>query len=633
MRMQKPDGTFATTDKENADVFEPHYTQVYNRDDAPVDDAPIDDIPQRNVHTQHDHPPTITELDKALAKAENDKVTGESGITARALKALTSVPRQLLLQVFIDFWNGTCDPEEWHHCLLSSVPKSGKDSSHPTNWRGICLQDALARIYSSILNQRLLDIVKNEGIETQFGSQPGRGCQDGLYTLRSALQLRRSHNLPTHALFVDLVKAFDTANHDLLFPLLEKYGVPPKLTSVIRRLYTDTLVKLRIGKELRLIPYTVGVKQGDNMAPVLFLFVMQAFADTLSTPLQAENIDAPEYRYHPHRARPYGRLLSQSTTAKGRTFHLSQLFYVDDGAFLFRSRDDLEKGANVLYAHFARFGLIMHIGSDTDKSKSEAMFFPPDLSPAHDLLVGTTFPIHHGHIHYTDSFRYLGSIITPSLRDDVEVTTRIAKATAQLGAMKDVFRHRSIDLPTKQRLYMSIQIGTVLWGCESWSITADTQRRLEVFHHRAIRWILNINMFEVEAHRITNPAIRHRFCNIPCITDIITRRQLRWIGKLAQMPDTRLPRKFLAAWVPHPRKPGQPQHTLRKTMAHSIRQIIPTLSYEAKLNEWLHWASDRATWNTRINDWWATTKTRLEPHELPAFFTPATPLMSPANPP
>ena len=130
----------------------------------------------------------------------------------------------------------------------------------------------------------------------------------------------------------------------------------------------------------------------------------------------------------------------------------------------------------------------MHIGNDTDKSKSEAMFFPPgDLSPDHDLLVGTTFPVYHGHIHYTDSFRYLGSIITPSLQDNTIVTAHIAKATAQLGAMKDVFHHHSIDLPTKRCLYMSIQIGTVLWGCKSWSITADTQRRLEVFHHQLVR--------------------------------------------------------------------------------------------------------------------------------------------------
>ena len=105
----------------------------------------------------------------------------------------------------------------------------------------------------------------------------------------------------------------------------------------------------------------------------------------------------------------------------------------------------------------------MHIGSDTDKSKSEAMFFPPDLSPAHhDLLVGTTFPVHHGHIHYTDSFGYLGSIITPSLRDDVEVRStshrsemgRYLRRIAALWNEPEIhlISAKCIDFPTYKEL-------------------------------------------------------------------------------------------------------------------------------------------------------------------------------------
>eukprot|EP00978_Attheya_sp_CCMP212_P003153 scaffold6504_cov40-Attheya_sp.AAC.2 len=33
---------------------------------------------------------------------------------------------------------------------------------------------------------------------------------------------------------------------------------------------------------MREIPYEIGVKQGDNMAPVLFIYLMNAFAETLS---------------------------------------------------------------------------------------------------------------------------------------------------------------------------------------------------------------------------------------------------------------------------------------------------------------------------------------------------------------
>jgi len=50
---------------------------------------------------------------------------------------------------------------------------------------------------------------------------------------------------------------------------------------VIQNMYDNMQVKLQIGTEERNIPYTIDVQQGDNMAPVLFLFTMQAFAELL----------------------------------------------------------------------------------------------------------------------------------------------------------------------------------------------------------------------------------------------------------------------------------------------------------------------------------------------------------------
>ena len=95
------------------------------------------------------------------------------------------------------------------------------------------------------------------------------------------LHLRRNHNLPTWVLFADLVKAFDTSNHALMDKLLEKYGCLPNLRSAIARMYKDSRVRLIIGKIDTTTTFYVGVKQGDSMAPVLFLLIIMGFAETL----------------------------------------------------------------------------------------------------------------------------------------------------------------------------------------------------------------------------------------------------------------------------------------------------------------------------------------------------------------
>ena len=67
-----------------------------------------------------------------------------------------------------------------------------------------------------------------------------------------------------------------------------------------------------------------------------------------------------------------------SVKNKGMKFTFNKSFFVDDAAFLFLLRDDIEKGAKLVSNHFRKFGLTVHCGNKLTKadSKTEAMFFP-----------------------------------------------------------------------------------------------------------------------------------------------------------------------------------------------------------------------------------------------------------------
>ena len=109
---------------------------------------------------------------------------------------------------------------------------------------------------------------------------------------------------------------------------------------------------------------TVGVRQGDCMAPVLFPFMMMAFAETLEKEWRKTGLHMMTFHQRTHSPRDKGCLNGhQSNTFKGRTlFELFSVLYVDDGAFTFEDRAQMEKGVELIFSHFTKFGLEMHIG-------------------------------------------------------------------------------------------------------------------------------------------------------------------------------------------------------------------------------------------------------------------------------
>jgi hypothetical protein len=63
-------------------------------------------------------------------------------------------------------------------------------------------------------------------------------------------------------------------------------------------------------------------------------------------------------------------------------------------------------------------------------------------------------------------------------------------------------------------------------GTESWTLDADCDKgdSNPSSHHKSIRRILNINILEVEAERITNTKLRRKFDNIRNISEFANER-------------------------------------------------------------------------------------------------------------
>jgi hypothetical protein len=117
------------------------------------------------------------------------------------------------------------------------------------------------------------------------------------------------------------------------------------------------------------------------MAPVLFLFLVTAFAKTLKTVWRQQEIPILSVMTARDDNLIERKICSHTPTmfksTKLTAYEILQCLNVNDGVFQFGTRGDLEKEMELIYHHFGRFGLEMHIRRGTLTSKNECFFFPP----------------------------------------------------------------------------------------------------------------------------------------------------------------------------------------------------------------------------------------------------------------
>ena len=111
-----------------------------------------------------------------------------------------------------------------------------------------------------------------------------------------------------------------------------------------------------------------------------------------------------------------------------------------------------------------------------------------------------------------------------------EVLSRIAQTTAAVTKLKVIWNNKNIAISSKIRLMRSLAISIFLYACETWTITADIERRIQALEMRCFRKLLGISYRD----HITNEEVKARIGNaIGPYEDLLTtakRRKLKWYG-------------------------------------------------------------------------------------------------------
>ena len=111
-----------------------------------------------------------------------------------------------------------------------------------------------------------------------------------------------------------------------------------------------------------------------------------------------------------------------------------------------------------------------------------------------------------------------------------------------MDALKFFWNSSEVSTCAKQKIYVACVISILLWGAETWAMTATHTKRLETFHHRSLCIILKISMARVKDKHITNEQVRKMFGKYKQL-----RQKITYIGHVARK--WKAPAAVLTAWI------------------------------------------------------------------------------------
>ena len=129
-------------------------------------------------------------------------------------------------------------------------------------------------ILLKMVASRLSNYCEAEGIlpEEQCGFRPARSTVDMLFVVRRLQELGRARRIPLYMCFIDLQKAYDSVDRELLWVVLARFGVPEKMLTVIRQFHEGMRARVCTddGEHSEWFDVTQGLRRGCVLSPLLF---------------------------------------------------------------------------------------------------------------------------------------------------------------------------------------------------------------------------------------------------------------------------------------------------------------------------------------------------------------------------
>jgi hypothetical protein len=145
------------------------------------------------------------------------------------------------------------------------------------------------------------------------------------------------------------------------------------------------------------------------------------------------------------------------------------------------------------------------------------------------------------------------------------------------------------------KIYKTVILPVVLYGCETWSLTLREQHRLRVFENRVLRRIFGPKREEDGSWRKLHNDEPHSLYSSQNIVRVIKSRRMSWVGHVARMGEWRGVHRVLVGSPEGKRPLGGP----RRRWEDNIKLGLREMGIDGA--NWIHLAQDRVQWRAFMN--------------------------------
>lgn len=418
------------------------------------------------------------ELRNIFANLNPRKAPGPDGIGAVLIRQLPGSAVAVLFHIYQQCLSLSYFPYQWKLAKIMSILKPGKPSSDPASYRPISLLNVLAKMFETIILNRIKQHLSLRPIipPFQFGFVSHTSTEHQLLRLTNRITHGFNTKQVTAVAFLDIARAFDTVWHAGLIFKLVKFKFPRHLIYLLhsflhqRKFQSSWLNTLSSPRLIR-----AGVPQGSVLSPTLFNIY------TADMPRMPPGVD----------------------------IHL----FADDDAVAASSRSSqlavkrLQSGLDILAPWYSlwRFSI--------NASKTSATLFTTGRLLKYHPLTFDDVPIQ-----WSTTNKYLGLLLDRHLNWGPHITMVRNKARNKLFALRGMLRSTNISEVDRLRIYTAIIRPTFLYASPIWGSAA-------ISHLRKLQYIQNTTLrITLRLPKSTPLVPLHNSLDLPWVDSLIQER-------------------------------------------------------------------------------------------------------------